>query len=94
MMRKMQPVNGNILVELAKGKESTSGGIIIPETAKGKPSEGKVISIAADATEQIAVGDVVIFKEYAGTKVEYDGTEYLFIPADEILAKYVEVDEI
>lgn len=93
-MKKMQPVNGNVLIEMAEEKEATSGGIIIPETAKEKPSEGKVISIAADATEQIVVGDVVIFKEYSGTKVEYDGTEYLLIPADEILAKYVDVDEI
>ena len=94
-MNKIQPVNGNILIKLDEGaEEQTSSGIIIPDTAKEKPSEGEVIAIAADATEQIAVGDRVIFKEYSGTTVTFDGQEYLLIPAGDILAKYVEVDSI
>ena len=93
-MKKIQPVNGNVLVKFEEAKEQTVGGIIIPDTAQEKPGEGKVVGIAADSTEQLAVGDIVLFKEYSGTKVTFDGEDYLLIPAGDILAKYVDVDVI
>ncbi|NIA29126.1 MAG: co-chaperone GroES [Calditrichaeota bacterium] len=94
-MKKIQPINAYVLIEMdEEAEETTAGGIIIPETAKEKPSEGKVIGIAADASEQIAVGDRVIYKSFSGTNITFDGTDYLLVPASDILAKYVKVDSI
>lgn len=94
-MTKIQPVNGNVLIKLEEsGEEKTSAGIIIPDTAKEKPSEGEVVGIAADASEQIAVGDRVIYKAFSGTNITFEGTDYILAPAEDILAKYVEVDSI
>lgn len=40
-MRKIQPINNNILIKLDEVKEDkTSGGIVIPDTAKEKSQEG------------------------------------------------------
>ncbi len=94
-MKKIQPVNDYVLIKLEEEpEEKTSGGIIIPDTAKEKPKEGEVVGIAAGASEQISIGDRVIYKEYSGTQITYEGEEYLLIPASDILAKYVEVDSI
>ncbi len=91
---KIQPVNNYVLVKTTQEEEKSTGGIIIPDTAKEKPTEGEVVAISAAAKEQISIGDRVIYKDFAGTKFEKDGNEYLFIQESEILGKYEEVDAI
>ncbi len=42
----------------------------------------------------ISVGDVVFYKKYSGTGLEYSGHKYLVIPYADLLAKIVETEEI
>lgn len=94
-MKQIQPVNGNVLIRKSEEtQDQSAGGIIIPDTAKQKISEGEVINIAAGSTEEISIGDQVIYKEFSGTETKFDGVEYLLLPVDDILAKYVEADQI
>ena len=91
-MRELQPLNKNVLLELTKktGEEKTASGIIIPDTARSKEATGKVVAIGNVEEPKIKIGDTVLYKEYAGTEVEFDGKKYLFIPYKEVLAKVVE----
>ena len=91
----IQPLGDRILVErLDEDEQTTSGAIIIPYTAKEKPSEGVVKAVRpgarADDGERRSVdlseGDKVLFGKFAGTEVTYDGTEYLIMREDDILA--------
>jgi chaperonin GroES len=94
-MKRIQPVNNNVLIKLdEKSEEKTPGGIVIPDTAKEKPREGEVVGIATGASDEIAIGDRVIYKEFSGTEIKHEGEKYLLIPASDIYAKYVEVDSI
>ena len=93
-MRKIQPLSGNVLIERSEGEGKTAGGIFIPESARERPSEGIISALAADASDQIAIGDRVIFKKFGGTEIMYDGVDYMIVPDSDILAKYVEADEI
>ena len=94
-MKKIQPVNGYVLIRFEENQgQQTEGGIIIPDTAKEKPNEGLVENIAADASEQIAVGDKVIYKPFSGTNITFEGSEYILVPVGDILAKYADVDSI
>ncbi len=94
-MTKLQPINGFVLIKWEQvEEEKTAAGIIIPDTAKEKPSEGVIEAIAADAEEQVAVGDKVIYKQYSGTNITFEGQDYILVPVGDILAKYVKVDEI
>jgi chaperonin GroES len=94
-MRKIQPINNNLLIKLDEVKEDkTSGGIIIPDTAKEKSQEGEVIAIPADSDIGLSVGDRVIYKSFSGTEITFEGEKYLIVPSDDILAKFVEVDAI
>jgi chaperonin GroES len=95
-MNELQPVNQNVLLEIAdeKKEQKTISGIIIPDSALEKQAIGKVVAIGAVENAEIAVGDRVIYKEHVGTETEFEGRKYLFIPYAEILAKIVETDKI
>lgn len=91
---KLRPMNGRVVVKAGEAREMADGGIYLPETAREKVHEGTVVAVAADATEDIAVGDRVIFKEFGGTKVELDDVEYMLLGTDDLVAKYEDMDEI
>jgi chaperonin GroES len=95
-MNELQPVNQNLLLEIAddKKEQKTLSGIIIPDSALEKQAIGKVVAIGAVENAEIAVGDRVIYKEHVGTETEFEGRKYLLIPYAEILAKIVETDKI
>jgi chaperonin GroES len=91
---KIRPINSQVLVKPLEAGEKTAGGIYVPDSGKEKPKEGKVIAVAKDATEEIAVGDRVIYKEFSGTEVSTGGEDYILIPSEDLLVKYVAADEI
>lgn len=91
---KLKPINGRILLKPQEVAEKTSGGIYIPDTARDKIHEGKIVDMPKDLTDEVVVGDVVIYKEYSGTEVTFDGEKYLIVTVDDLLAKYESVDEI
>lgn len=95
-MRELQPLNENVLLELTDEftEEKTASGIIIPDSAKEKPSLGRVLALGHIEDAAVKPGDVVMYKKFAGNKVELDGKEFLILPYADILAKISEVDSI
>ena len=95
-MRELQPLNENVLLELTDEftEEKTASGIIIPDSAKEKPALGRVLALGNIEDAAVQPGDVVMYKKFAGNKVELDGKEYLILPYGDILAKISEVDSI
>jgi chaperonin GroES len=72
---KLQPMHGRVLVKPSEAGDKTPGGIYIPDTAKERLQEGNVVAVAADATDEVAVGDRVIYKEFGGTEVKVEGED-------------------
>lgn len=95
-MKELQPLNQNVLLDYseAQGEQRTASGIIIPDTAKEKPQIATVIAIGNVDNPEIAAGDRVIFKKFAGTEIEFEGKKYLLVPYGDLLAKIVETEEI
>ena len=91
---KLQPINGRILLRSLEAKDKTSGGIYLPDSAKEKRKVGEVIAVAEDATDEVAVGDRIIYKEFGGTEVKVEGEDYILLSEDDLLAKYEAVDKI
>jgi chaperonin GroES len=91
---KIQPLQDYVMLEAVEVEDVTSGGIVIPDSAKKKPAEGIIVAKAADASDEIALGDRVIYKEYSGTEIKLDGETYLLVPSGDLLAKFVEADAI
>ncbi len=91
---KIRPINDRVLVKPLEAAEKTAGGVYLPDTAKEGQNEGKVIAVAEDATEEVAVGDRVVYKEFSGTKVTVEGEDYILLSSEDLLIKYVAADEI
>ncbi|MDI3521188.1 MAG: chaperonin GroES [Anaerophaga sp.] len=95
-MKELQPINQNVLLELTEdnAEQKTASGIIIPDSAKSKERTGKVAGISNIENPEIAVGDTVLYKEFSGSELEFEGKNYLLIPYSDILGKVVETDSI
>lgn len=91
---KIRPMNGRVVVKPVEPKKETKEGIVIPDTAKKKPVEGRVVAVAEDTTEEVAIGDRIIYAKYGGTEIEMDGENFVLLLADDLLAKYQESDAI
>jgi len=91
---KVIPLNDKIVVERLEADSKTAGGIILPDTAKEKPKQGKILALGEGkllddgkrATFQVKVGDRVLFSSYSGNEVTVDGSEYLIMTEDDVLA--------
>lgn len=95
-MKELQPVNQHVVIDITiENKEQrTAGGIIIPDTSREKPQMASVIAIGVIDNPEVVPGDVVIFKAYSGTEIDFEGRKYLILPYADILAKIVETEEI
>ena len=91
---KIRAINAHVLVKRLEAAETTRGGIYLPDTAREGQGEGEVIAVAEDATEEVAVGDRVIYNESSGTEVAVEGEEYILLSSEDLLAKYEAADEI
>jgi chaperonin GroES len=95
-MKELQPINQNVLLEITedRAEQRTASGIIIPDSAKEKQRVAKVLAISKIENAEIAPGDEVLYKEYAGTEIEFDGRNLLLLPYNEILSKVVVTESI
>jgi chaperonin GroES len=90
----LRPLHDRILVQRIEEEEQKIGGIIIPDTAKEKPQQGKVIAVGAGKADKdgkripldVQNGDTILFGKYSGQEIKVDGTEYLIMREDEVLA--------
>lgn len=90
----LRPLHDRVLVKRLEEGESQVGGIIIPDSAKEKPQQaevkavgsGKLLENGERATPEVKAGDRILFGKYSGSEVKIEGTEYLILREDEILA--------
>ena len=90
----LQPLGDRVLVKPLEAEEKSAGGIILPEKAQEKPREGEVIAVGPGKIDDkgerkpmtVKKGDVVVYSEYGGTEITYEGTDYLLIDEGSILA--------
>jgi chaperonin GroES len=90
----VKPLADRILVRRLEESETKRGGIIIPDTAKEKPQHAEVVAVGpgriTDEGKRVALevkkGDKILMGKYSGTEVKIDGTEYLIMREDDVLA--------
>ncbi|APG60554.1 co-chaperone GroES [Christiangramia salexigens] len=85
----IKPLSDRVVIEPVAAENKTASGIIIPETAKEKPQKGNVVAVGKGTKDHemtVKVGDKVLYGKYAGTELKLDGTDYLIMREDDILA--------
>jgi len=87
----LKPLGDRVVLRLAQETEQAVGGILIASNAQEKSIVGTVVAVSEQtmgelaAPQGIAVGDEVLFDQYAGTKITVDGDELLVLHAKDII---------
>ncbi len=90
----IRPLHDRVLVKRLEEQENVIGSIIVPDSAKEKPQQGEVMGVGNGkmletgdrAPMDVKVGDRILFGKYSGSEVKIEGSEYLIVREDEILA--------
>ena len=80
-----KPLADRVLAVRDVAATQTASGIYLPDTAKEKSTLATVIAIGAGVSE-VKVDDKIVYKEYGATELKIDGTDYLIINEEDILA--------
>jgi chaperonin GroES len=83
----IQPMGARVLIKPIEQEGKTASGLLLPETAREKPQTGLVIAIGDDEDIKLKVNDKVLFAKYTGTEFKMDGSEYLLLEANDVMAK-------
>ena len=89
MSLNIKPISDRVVIAPLAAETTTASGIIIPDTAKEKPQKGTVVAVGngtKDHTMTVKIGDTVLYGKYAGTELKLEGTDYLIMREDDILA--------
>lgn len=90
----IRPLYDRIVVKRIEEQETTRSGIIIPDSAKEKPQEGEVMATGQgkrleDGTLvplEVKTGDRILFGKYSGNEITLEGTDYIIMREDDVLA--------
>jgi chaperonin GroES len=91
---KLRPLHDRVIVKRLEAETKSAGGIVIPDSATEKPVKGEVIAVGNGKILEdgkvrpldVKVGDKILFGKYSGTEVKLDGTEYVVMREEDIMA--------
>ena len=81
----IKPLADRVVATREEAQTKTASGLFLPDNAKEKPVVAKVVAVGKDVKE-VKVGDHIVYREYAPTELKQNGTEYLIIKEEDILA--------
>ncbi|MBN2481577.1 MAG: co-chaperone GroES [Bacteroidales bacterium] len=94
-MKELLPVNQNVVLDITEsGEQKTASGIIIPDSVKEKPKFAKLVWMSNIENAEVKPGDVVVYKPFSGTEIDFEKKKFLILPYADILAKITETEEI
>ena len=89
----LKPLSDRVVIKMLEKEETTKSGIILSPNAQEKPQIAEVVEVGPGREvdgklEKMLVkkGDKVVVNKYAGTEVKYEGTEYIILKQEDILA--------
>ena len=85
MSTPIKPLADRIVAVREVAASKTASGIYLPDNAKEKPVLAKVEAVGP-SVKSLKVGDKIIYKEYSTTELKIDGTEYLIVKEEDVLA--------
>lgn len=85
-MSQLNPLADWVVAEADEAVTKTASGLYLPDKAAEKPKTAKVIKVGANV-KAVKAGDRIVYKSYSTTDIELDGTEYVLVKEEDILAK-------
>jgi chaperonin GroES len=85
MATPIQPLADHIVAVKEEAATKTASGLLLPESSAEKPAVARVVAVGKNVKE-VKVGDRVIHKSYSSTDVTLNGTDYLIVREEDVLA--------
>lgn len=90
----IRPLHDRVVIRRRDAETTSKGGIVIPGNAAEKPIQGTVLAVGEGAILEdgkrrlltLAVGDQVLFGQYAGSEVKIEGEELVVMRESDIMA--------
>lgn len=84
----LKPLADRVVAIREVAQTKTASGLYLPNNAKEKTTVALVKAVGAEV-KTVKVGDKIVYKEYATTELKVDGTEYLLVKEEDVLATLV-----
>ena len=85
----LKPLGSRVVIKKVEAEEKSPGGLILTSSAKEQPQMAEIVAVGPGTEEEkmeLKVGDRIIFSQYAGTEIKYQGDEYSIMSQKDILA--------
>ncbi len=81
----LKPTRNYVLVKPVEAQASV-GNVLLPESAKEVPTTGQVVSIGVcDEKPEFKVGDLVVYRKWAGDEIKFGEETYICVKLEDIL---------
>lgn len=80
----LKPLKDRVIAKKEQPLEKTKSGILLGE-AKEKPAYAVIESVGPEV-KSVKKDDKIIIKDYSATELTIDGTDYLIVKEEDILA--------
>jgi chaperonin GroES len=81
----IKPLSDYLVAQQESPEIKTASGLFLTENAQEKPKVAKVMAVGKDV-KQLKVGDRIIYKSYSSTDVKHEGSEYILVKEEDVLA--------
>jgi chaperonin GroES len=85
MSTPLQPLGDYVVAVNEEAEAKTKSGLYIPDNAQEKPKTAKIVAVGPSA-KQVKVGSRIVYKSYSTTEVKVEGTNYILVKEEDILA--------
>ena len=82
----MKPLEDRVIIEILPD-ENKVGSIILPNKNENQKTKGKIIAIGSGLRylqDEIKVGDVILYKKYAGTRIVLEDKDCVMLREAEL----------
>ncbi len=84
-MGSIKPLGDRVVAVREETSNKTASGLYLPDNAKEKPVVAIVEAVGPDV-KGLKKGDKIVYKEYSTTELKINGTEYLIVKVEDVLA--------
>lgn len=85
MKTPIKPLADRVVAVREAAPTQTASGIYLPDNSGEKPVMATVVAVGPDV-KGIALSDKIIYKQYSTTEMTIDGTDYLIVNEEDVLA--------
>ncbi|MGI8636736.1 MAG: co-chaperone GroES [Segetibacter sp.] len=80
-----KPLGDRVVATRQEASNKTASGLYLPDGAKEKPVVA-IVEAVGPKVKELKKGDKIVYKEYSTTELKINGTEYLIVKVEDVLA--------